>query len=145
MSTGSAGTGHGAYGRGEGFVSGAGWAMFAAIVLFLAGTWNLIDGVLAISRSHVYAADAHYVFSDLHTWGWIVLLLGITQLCAGVALQSGRTWAIWFAITVAGLNAIGQLMFIPAYPFWALSMFTLDIVIIFGLATYSSSIKALRG
>jgi hypothetical protein len=145
MSTGSAGTGHGAYGHGEGFVSGAGWAMFAAIVLFLAGTWNLIDGVLAISRSHVYAVDAHYVFSDLRTWGWIVLLLGITQLCAGVALQSGRTWAIWFAIAVAGVNAIGQLMFIPAYPFWALSMFTLDIVVIFGLATYSSSIRALRG
>jgi len=125
-------------------VRGAGWAMFAAILLFLAGTWNFIDGILAISKSHVYTVNAHYVFSDLKTWGWIVLILGIIQLCAGAALLNGSTWAVWFAIIVAGLNAIGQLMFIPAYPFWALAMFTLDIFIIFGLATYNSSLKQLR-
>jgi hypothetical protein len=125
-------------------VRGAGWAMFAAILLFLAGTWNFIDGILAISQSHVYTANAHYVFSDLKTWGWIVMLLGIAQLAAGAGLLSGSTWARWFAIAVAGVNAIGQLMFIPAYPFWALSMFTLDIFIIFGLAAYGSSLKALR-
>ena len=110
---------------------GAGWAMFAAILLFLAGTWNVIDGVLAMSRSHVYTADAHYVFSDLKTWGWIVVLLG-------------SSWAVWFAIAVTVVNAIGQLMFVPAYPFWALTMFTLDVLIIFGLATYNSTIKSLK-
>ena len=58
--------------------------------------------------------------------------------------SSNRAGAILFAIAVTGVNAIGQLMFLPAYPFWALAMFTLDILIIFGLATYSSSVKALR-
>ena len=123
---------------------GAGWAMFAAILLFLAGTWNVIDGVLAMSRSHVYTADAHYVFSDLKTWGWIVVLLGVIQLCAGVGVVSGNSWAVWFAIAVTVVNAIGQLMFVPAYPFWALAMFTLDVLIIFGLATYNSTIKSLK-
>jgi hypothetical protein len=123
---------------------GAGWAMFAAILLFLAGTWNVIDGVLAMSRSHVYTADAHYVFSDLKTWGWIVVLLGVIQLCAGVGVVSGSSWAVWFAIAVTVVNAIGQLMFVPAYPFWALAMFTLDVLIIFGLATYNSTIKNLK-
>jgi hypothetical protein len=73
------------------------------------------------------------------------MLLGIAQLAAGSGLLSGSTWARWFAIAVAGVNAIGQLMFIPAYPFWALSMFTLDIFIIFGLAAYGSGLKAMRG
>ena len=123
---------------------GAGWAMFAAILLFLAGTWNVIDGVLAMSRSHVYTADAHYVFSDLKTWGWIVVLLGVIQLCAGVGVVSGSSWAVWFAIAVTVVNAIGQLMFVPAYPFWALAMFTLDVLIIFGLTTYNSTIKSLQ-
>jgi hypothetical protein len=143
MSTATLSRSAGDDGYDDGSIRGAGWAMFAAILLFLAGTWNVIDGILAVSKSHVYTANAHYVFSDLKTWGWIVLLLGVVQLCAGAGLLSGSTWAVWFAIAVTVVNAIGQLMFVPAYPFWALSMFTLDIFIIFGLATYSSSIKAL--
>ncbi len=123
----------------DGSPRGVGWIVFAAILLFLAGTWNFIDGILAISSSHVYTANAHYVFSDLKTWGWIVMLLGILQLIAGMSLLSGSEWAKWFAIAVAGLNAIGQLMFIPAYPFWALAMFTLDIFIIYGVAVYGGA------
>ncbi len=118
--------------------------MLAAVLLFLAGTWNFIQGVLAVSKSHVYTTDAHYVFSDLRTWGWIVLILGVIQLCAGVGLLGGSIWAVWFAIAVAGVNAIGQLMFLPAYPLWALAMFTLDIFIIYGLVLYNGSIRALR-
>jgi hypothetical protein len=123
----------------DGSPRGVGWIVFAAILLFLAGTWNFIDGILAISSSHVYTANAHYVFSDLKTWGWIVMLLGILQLIAGLSLLSGSEWAKWFAIAVAGLNAVGQLMFIPAYPFWALAMFTLDIFIIYGVAVYGGA------
>ncbi|SRR6266851_4226068 len=125
-------------------LEGAGWAMFAAILLFIAGTWNFIDGILGISRSHVYTANAHYVFSDLRTWGWIIMLLGILQLAAGAGLLSGSTWARWFAVFVVALNMIGQLGFIPVYPFWAITMFILDILIIFGLVTYGKSIKALK-
>jgi hypothetical protein len=144
MSTAAVQRDYAADGYDDASVRGAGWAMFAAVILFLAGTWNVIDGILAISKSHVYTVNAHYVFSDLKTWGWIILLLGIVQLFAGAGLLSGSSWAVWFAIAIAGLNAIGQLMFIPAYPFWALSMFALSIFVIFGLATYNSSIKSLR-
>jgi hypothetical protein len=35
-------------------------------------------------------------------------------------------------------------MFLPAYPVWALAMFTLDILIIYGLVLYHGSINALR-
>ena len=124
-------------------VQGAGWVMFAAVLLFLAGIWNFIDGILAISSSHVYTANAHYVFSDLKTWGWIVMLLGILELAAGAGLLSGSTWARWFAIFASAVNSIGQLMYMPSYPFWAILMFTLDILIIFGLVAYGKSAKAL--
>jgi len=64
------------------------------------------------------------------------MILGIAQLAAGSALLSGSEWARWFGIAVAGVNSIGQLMFLPAYPFWALAMFTVDMLIIYGLAVY---------
>src|SRR3954469_2957278 len=100
-----------------GTVRGGGWLSFAAIMLGLAGIFNLIDGILAISTSKVYVAGAKFVFSDLRTWGWIILVLGVLQLTAAFAIFTGSEIARWFGIVAAGLNSIGQLMFVPAYPF----------------------------
>lgn len=120
-----------------------GWVTFAAILLAFGGIWNCIAGIAAISSAHVYTANANFVFSNLNTWGWIVLILAIVQIIAALALFAGSEFARWFGIVVAGLNAIGQLMFVPAYPWWAIAMFTLDILIIYGLAAYGGT--RLRG
>ena len=88
---------------------GLGWVMFAATMLGLAGIWNVIDGILAISKSHVYSATGtQYVFSDLKTWGWIVTLVGAACLAATFALFTGSQIARWFGITAAGLNAMAH-------------------------------------
>jgi hypothetical protein len=55
--------------------AGDGWIQYAALLLGLAGIFNLIDGIVALTRSKFYVAGARYVFSDLRTWGWIVLVL----------------------------------------------------------------------
>jgi hypothetical protein len=119
--------------------NGVGWVTFAAVLLGLAGVWNSIDGILAIAGSRVYTASSVFVFSNLNTWGWIVLILGIIQLIAAGSLLAGSEFARWFGITAAGLNAIGQLMFVPAYPLWAIAMFALDVLIIYGLAVYAGA------
>ncbi len=116
--------------------TGVGWVIFAAVLLGIAGIWNFVDGILAISSSHVFGPDSTYVFSDLNTWGWIVMILGILQGLAALALLTGNEFARWFGIGVASLNAIGQLMFVPVYPVWALAMFALDVLIIYALAVY---------
>ncbi len=118
-------------------VAGGGWITFSAVLLGLAGTFNLLEGILAIGNSRIYTAHQTFVFSGLHTWGWIVLILGVSQLLAAFALFGGSELARWFGILVAGINAIGQLYYIPAYPFWSLAMFSVDILIIYGLATYA--------
>ncbi len=118
------------------YVAGAGWVGFAAILLGFAGIWNTINGMLAIGSSRVYVGEQHFVFSDLNTWGWIILVLGVLQLIASFAIVSGSEWARWFGIVVAGINAIGQLHFVSANPFWAISLFAVDILIIYGLAVY---------
>ncbi|MFL5950565.1 MAG: hypothetical protein ACJ74M_03080 [Gaiellaceae bacterium] len=118
---------------------GVGWVTFAAVMLGLAGIWNSVDGILGIASSHVYTGHAVLVFSGVNTWGWIVLILGIVQLIASGALLAGNEFARWFGIAAASLNAIGQLMFVPMYPFWALSMFALDVLVIYGLAVYAGA------
>jgi hypothetical protein len=116
--------------------AGEGWLTFAAILLALAGTWNFVDGILAIESSKVFGAHATFVFGGLVTWGWIVLTLGIIQGFAAFALLAGSRFARWLGIFAAGLNAIGQLMFVPIYPSWALSMFAVDLLVIYALAVH---------
>jgi hypothetical protein len=56
--------------------------VFAASLLGVVGTFNVIDGIAAVARSHVFIASAHYVIGDLRTWGWVALILGVLQLLA---------------------------------------------------------------
>lgn len=127
------------YSYAEDVPRGIGWVSFAGIMLGLIGTFNIIDGIVALSRSSFFVANARYVFSDLRTWGWIVMIIGALQIIASVAIFAGSEWARWFGIGVAALNALAQLGFMSAYPWWALSMFTLDILVIYGLATYGGA------
>mgnify|MGYP006902598455 CR=1 FL=1 len=120
--------------QGEGY-----WMIvFAVALLVTVGFFNLIDGIAAIANSHVFIANAHYVVGDLRAWGWVVLILGVLQLIAAVAILAGSQAARWFAVVVIGLNAIGQMLFIPAYPFWSLLIIALDVVALWGLCAYGS-------
>jgi hypothetical protein len=112
--------------------------IFAVVLLFTVGFFNLIEGIAAIARSHVFIANAHYVIGDLRAWGWVALILGALQILAALGIVAGNQVARWFAVAVIGLNAIGQLLFIPAYPFWALTIIAVDVVALWGLCAYGS-------
>jgi hypothetical protein len=115
---------------------GAGWIVFSAVVLGIGGLFALIDGLVAVNRSKFFTQNAVYVFSDLHTWGWIIFALGVAGIVSGIAVLSGREWARWLGITVAGLSALGQLLFAQAYPLWSLMIMTIDFLVIYGLIVY---------
>jgi hypothetical protein len=117
--------------------AGTGLLFFAMVMMALGGIWAVIEGIAAIADSRVFVADAVFVFSDLNTWGWIVLGLGALLLLSAFTLLSGSQFARWFGMIAAGLNAIGQLFFIQAYPLWSMAMFAASIVIIYALAAYA--------
>ncbi len=117
-------------------MKGIGRAMFAAVLLVVGGVLNIIYGIAAISNSSFFVHNTHYVFSDLKTWGWVSLILGILELLASMSLLGGGLYGRWFAILAASLAAIGALLEIPAYPFWSLAVFALSLWIIHGLVIY---------
>ena len=43
-----------------------------------------------------------------------------------------------FGIFAASLSALGALLSIPAYPFLSLSIFAIDVLVIYGLAAYGA-------
>jgi hypothetical protein len=122
------------------YVEGRGYGLiiFASVLLLVASFWNLIQGISAIAKSHVYVANAHYVFGDLRSWGWVTLILSILMLLAGVGVLVGNQLARWFAVAVVGLDAIAQMFVIPAYPFWSLTIIAMDVVALYGLCAYGS-------
>ena len=117
---------------------GYGLVLFASVLLVILACFNLIYGIAAIANSHVFAANAHYVFGDLRTWGWITLIIGLLLLLAAAGVLAGNQLARWFAVAVLGLNAIDQMFFIPAYPFWSLMIIAVDVVALYGLCAYGS-------
>src|SRR5205823_7028411 len=100
-------------------MKGAGRAVFAAILLVIAGVLNIIYGIAAVSDAHFYTSSGtHYVFSSLHTWGWITVILGVIQLTGGFSLIAGNVYGRVIGITAAGLGALGALLAIGgASPF----------------------------
>jgi hypothetical protein len=119
---------------------GAGRALFAAVLLMVGGVLNIVYGIAAIGNSHFFVANQHYVFSNLKTWGWITLILGILELGASFSLLSGGSYGRWFGIVVGSLAAIGALLSIPAYPLWSIAVFALSLWIVWGLAQYEPDV-----
>jgi hypothetical protein len=117
---------------------GYGLVLFASVLLVIAGCFNLIYGIAAIANSHVFTANAHYVFGNLRAWGWITLIIAALQLLAAAGVLAGNQWARWFGVAVLGLSAIDQMFFIPAYPFWSLMIIAVDVVALYGLCAYGS-------
>lgn len=110
-----------------------GWALFAGTMLAITATLNVIYGIAAINNANFYVHDARYVISGLNAWGWILLIGGVIQFCAAVAIFGGRSWGRWVGVATASLNSIGQLLFLPSAPFLSLALFAVDIAIIYGL------------
>jgi hypothetical protein len=116
---------------------GIGWVIFAGTMLMIVGILNFIYGIAAISNSKFYVRDAQYIVSSLNTWGWIILIIGVLQFFAAVSIWGGTEWGRWVGVLTAGVNAIAQLIFLPAYPFLSLALFAVDILIIYGLLAYA--------
>ena len=115
---------------------GTGWLLFAGTMLVVVGTLNMIGGIAAIDNSKFFVNDAKYLLGDLNTWGWVALTFGVAQVLTAFGIWARSTAATFLGMLFVGLNAIAQLLDIPAYPLWSLALFSLDILILFGLAVY---------
>jgi hypothetical protein len=113
----------------------SGWVTFAGVMLLIAGVLNVVYGIAALGDSSFFVNDSKYILSNLHTWGWVTLILGAIQLSAGLSLLGGGLYGRIVGLGSAGLSAIGAMLSIPTYPFWSLAIFAIDIVIIHQIAT----------
>jgi len=126
-------------------VEGSGWLLFSGIMILTVAVLNIIWGIAAIGDSSFFVQDTRYILSGLNTWGWIVLIIGALQLAAAFSIWAGGAFGRWFGIAVASVNAIAALLSIPAYPFWGLAVFAVDVLVIYGLAAYGGDRRITAG
>lgn len=124
---------------------GLGRAVFVAILLLIAGVLDVIYGFAAIGDANFWVNEQHFVFGNLHTWGWITVIIGVIEIIAGVSLFAGGTFGRVIGIFAASIGALGALLAVGgAYPFWALGVFALCVICIHGLVVYGEPLEEER-
>ncbi|MQA73623.1 MAG: hypothetical protein GEU88_04600 [Solirubrobacterales bacterium] len=117
--------------------SGEGWVLFAGVMIMIAGFLNLIYGIAAIDGSSFFTDEGRYViFTDLNTWGWFILIIGVLQLGAAFSIWSRHMYGRMIGVATASISALVILFTVNAYPFAAFMLFIIDMLVIYGLVVH---------
>ncbi len=118
-------------------MKGAGRVVFAAIVLVIVGTLNIIYGIGALDNANVFVNDTRLIFSDLNALGWVLIILGAVQLTGGFSLMAGNAYGRVIGVIGAGVGAFWALLSIGAgNPWWSLGIFALCIYVLSGIVEF---------
>jgi hypothetical protein len=124
-------------------VRGAGRVVFAALLLVIVGTVNIIYGFGALDDASIFVGDTRFILDNLNTLGWVLIILGVVQLTGGFSLMAGHTYGRIIGITAGSLGAIGALLSIGGnHPWWSLGVFALCVYVVHGIVVYGEEERA---
>lgn len=113
------------------------WVAFAGILLMVSGLFNLLTGFVAIFNhgyfSKVYSQGNRLLILNYTFWGWIFVFIGIVMALAAIGVFVGSRAARLTGVFLAALCLVGQMIFLPVYPFWSLFTMLVSLLVIYGL------------
>ena len=112
--------------------------MFSASMIGLLAIMNLIYGIAAVSDATFFVGETEFVLGGLKSWGWVLILVSIAQGAASLAIAGQLAGARWAGVGIVAVNAVIQLLVLPAYPWWAAMLFSLDVLVIYGLIAHGA-------
>ena len=123
-----------------------GWVYFAAAMLVVGGIFHAIEGLVALFKDDIFAVGSNglVVSVDYSAWGWAYMAIGVALILVGLALFAGQLWARIVSVILAALSAIGNFLFIPAYPVWCLVVIALDVMIIYALCAHGREVRSVN-
>lgn len=102
-------------------------AVFAGVLLMLSGVMNVLQGITAIAKDDFYVHIGNYAYKfSLTSWGWIHLILGIAVAIVGWGAYSGARWARVTGVAVVCVAMLGNFLWLPYQPWWALTLLAID-------------------
>ncbi|KQY46855.1 hypothetical protein [Cellulomonas sp. Root137] len=118
-----------------------GLTVFAAVLMLLIGTFQAVEGLVALLGDTLYVVGPEWTFSfDVTTWGWIHLITGIVVAVAGYFLLTGAVWARSIAVFLAALSALLNFLWLPYYPVWSVIVIALNVFVIWALTAHGRDI-----
>ena len=118
---------------------GAGRVTFAGVLLLIVGTLNIVYGIGALDDANIFVNETRYIFTNLNTMGWVMIVLGIVQLTGGFSLFAGNTYGRVIGIIGGSLGAIAALFSIGGNdPWWSVGIFFLCVYILHGIFIYGA-------
>ena len=124
---------------------GTGRVIVAATMLLVVGTLNIIYGIGALDDANIFVNDKRYIFSNLNTLGWVLIILGVIQFTGAFSLFAGNAYGRWIGIIGGCLGAIGALLSIGgSYPWWSLAIFFLCVYIVHGIIVFGEDEREAR-
>jgi hypothetical protein len=132
-----------AYGNSPGPTAWTGWVVFASLMMIMVGSFQAIEGLVAIFDDGFYhvTEGGLVVDVDYTVWGWTHLLLGALLIVAGAGVLAGNVLARSVAVVLAMLSALVNLVFIEAYPIWSILIITVDVLVIYALIVHGRELK----
>jgi len=125
--------------------SWTGWVDFGGVIMILSGIFQAIAGLVGIFRQTFYVvgndSSQLLIVSNVHTWGWINLIVGVVVILAGISLFSGSTWARILAVLFAAGSAIVNLVNMPLYPLWSIICLTLSVLVMYAVIAHGGELK----
>jgi hypothetical protein len=117
--------------------AGAGWVMFAGIILITVGVFQAFAGLVGILEDEILVVTPDYLVQlDATTWGWVHMIIGLIVLAAGFGIFAGNVLARTVGVFVAIGSMISMFFWLPWYPVWAIIIIALDITIIWALTVH---------
>lgn len=109
---------------------------FAGVLLLMAGGFGMLQGASAVANDALYSQGSDYLYNfDMTAWGWVHLVLGAIGIAVAVGILMRRSWAQVSGMIVAGLSMLANFAFIPHYPFWAITIIAINVLVIWALST----------
>jgi hypothetical protein len=113
-----------------------GMLRFAAVILGLAGLWQAVVGLVALTNPDSFAVSAAALPVHNYTaWGWVHLIIGLVALACCFGVLAGNALAAVVGVVLAVVSAAVHLVFIKAEPGAALMVIALDVLVIWGVTT----------
>jgi hypothetical protein len=121
----------------------SGGAFAAEALLLTSGLLTFLVGVFALSANELVVAGPGYEYTfQLSGWGWVNILTGMVLAAVSIAVFLGATCARVTAIIATCLAIVVTFLWMPYYPTGSIVLIVLDVVAVWGVATWNTSGKS---
>lgn len=119
-----------------------GWVYFAGILMLVRSFFQAFLGIVALTQNDFYlvTSDKIAVF-NFTAWGWVHLAASVILLTAAFSVFQGGMWGRVVGSLMTGLALVANLIFLPAYPIWALIAIVIDVLILYALVVRGNEAK----